>query len=76
MKLRTILQKSESDRRVKDLQTLLEFFKFTSFFILMKIKEKELREIVRHLHYRECLKNNYLVRYGSDADDFYILLNG
>lgn len=68
------LQKPYEMRRARDLQNLADVFKFTRFFKQLKLKNFQMQDIVQHMDYKEMEANNYLIKYGALADEFYVML--
>ncbi len=46
------------------------------FFKERKIKEKEMVDICTGLQYLRKPKGSYVIRYGEEGDNFYIILQG
>ena len=56
------------------MQNLADVFKYTRFFKQLKLKNFQMQDIVQHMEYKEVEANNYLIKYGALADEFYVML--
>lgn len=74
--IKRILVKENSERNKRDLNTLVDHIKHTRFLKELKMKQKQLKKVAQALQYKDLKSCNYLIKYGQEGDDFFIILDG
>lgn len=76
MALRRILSKDSKERNKRETQKLVEHIQHIRFLKEMKMKPDQLKKVAQELGFKQVGARNYLIMYGTEGDDFYIILDG
>lgn len=71
-----ILKKTSTYLTKRDLLVLVDYFKSTRFLKSLKLKPHQLKNVVQQLHYMQIDAGKEVVKYGSKAENFYIIIEG